>query len=99
MSRGSWFFWDNLTQAFCEIYRVLKPGGKTYIGGGFGDAAMKQQIVDAMKTRDSAFESGMKERLTSRSPDLIIDIVQSLGINEYSIINDDSGIWLRMVHG
>ncbi|WP_245618745.1 class I SAM-dependent methyltransferase [Methanogenium cariaci] len=30
---GSMFFWDDIHTAFREIYRVLKPGGMTYIGG------------------------------------------------------------------
>ena len=33
-----------------EINRVLKPGGKTYIGG-FGNTALKEQIVSAMKKK------------------------------------------------
>ena len=35
VSRGSFHFWQDLTQAFSEIYRVLKPGGVAYIGRGF----------------------------------------------------------------
>jgi ubiquinone/menaquinone biosynthesis C-methylase UbiE len=34
VSRGSAGFWSDKVQAFREIYRVLKPGGHTFIGGG-----------------------------------------------------------------
>ncbi|MGV8111021.1 class I SAM-dependent methyltransferase [Methanospirillum sp.] len=97
ISRGSWFFWEDLSKSLSEIYRVLRPGGKTYIGGGFGTTALKEQIVAAMKERESDFEAGMKERMTSRSPDIIKSTLENIGVHNYSLINDDSGIWLMMV--
>ncbi|NLA76055.1 MAG: class I SAM-dependent methyltransferase, partial [Deltaproteobacteria bacterium] len=42
VSRGSVFFWEGLPKAFQEIYRVLAPGGCTYIGGGFGTRELKK---------------------------------------------------------
>ena len=35
VSRGSFPFWEDKTQGFREIYRVLKPGAVAYIGRGF----------------------------------------------------------------
>ncbi|UCE50133.1 MAG: class I SAM-dependent methyltransferase, partial [Phycisphaerales bacterium] len=35
VSRGSFHFWQDKTQGFREIYRVLKPGAVAYIGRGF----------------------------------------------------------------
>jgi len=97
VSRGSWFFWEDLSKSLSEIYRVMKPGGKTYIGGGFGSAALKEQIISAMKERESDFETGMKERMVSRSPEIIRSALEKNGVDNYSLINDDSGIWLMMV--
>lgn len=37
VSRGSFPFWDDKTQGFREIYRVLKPGAVAYIGRGFSE--------------------------------------------------------------
>lgn len=37
VSRGSFPFWDDKTQGFREIYRVLKPGATAYIGRGFSE--------------------------------------------------------------
>lgn len=35
VSRGSIFFWPDQLAGLKEAYRVLKPGGVAYIGGGF----------------------------------------------------------------
>ncbi len=36
VSRGSFLFWDDQVAAFREVYRVLKPGGVAFVGGGMG---------------------------------------------------------------
>ena len=36
VSRGSIFFWDDPVQGLEEVQRVLRVGGKAYIGGGAG---------------------------------------------------------------
>ena len=43
ISRGSLFFWEDKETSFKEIYRVLKPDGWAYIGGGFGSKTLKNK--------------------------------------------------------
>ena len=52
VSRGSVFFWEDLPRAFNEIYRVLSPGGVTFIGGGFGSIDLKKRIDEIMGKRN-----------------------------------------------
>ena len=44
ISRGSVQFWENQEKAFREILRVMKTGGKAYIGGGLGSLKTQQEI-------------------------------------------------------
>ena len=43
VSRGSYHFWNDLPAAFREIFRVLKPGGIAYIGGGYGSRSDQER--------------------------------------------------------
>ncbi len=43
VSRGSMFFWKDKKTSFKEIYRVLRSGGRVYIGWGFGSAELKEK--------------------------------------------------------
>ncbi len=97
VSRGSWFFWEDLPKGLSEAYRVLRPGGIAFIGGGFGNSALKREIVAAMKEKDPGFEEGMKERIQSMPPERVAVALHSVGISNYTIINDETGYWVRMV--
>ena len=92
-SRGSWFFWDDLCQAFLEIYRVLAPGGIAYIGGGFGNLHLKREIFLTMKDKDPDFEKGFQERTQKIAPDRIRNEFEKSGIKSYDLIQDESGFW------
>lgn len=90
VSRGSMFFWKDLTQCFREINRALKPSGYAYIGGGFGSAELKEKIKKSNK------ESNNPEHV--KIPKIsVLDLQKNLNyaqIKNYEIINDDSGLWV-----
>ena len=49
ISRGSVPFWENQKKAFQEILRVMKSGGKAYIGGGLGSLETQREIEKKME--------------------------------------------------
>ncbi|MBL0713248.1 MAG: class I SAM-dependent methyltransferase [Desulfosarcina sp.] len=99
VSRGSIFFWQNLSTALQEILRVLSPAGMAYIGGGFGTAALKEEISRKMEARDHG-TSRWKNKVRRMGTDMRLAFEQALkraGIVNYDIVhNDEVGLWIVM---
>lgn len=98
VSRGSVFFWEDLARAFSEIYRVLAPGGKTYVGGGFGTAELRDTIAAAMTKENPEWKSFRDKNLGPDNRARIAGVLVDLG-HRHRIINDDSGLWVMMEKG
>jgi ubiquinone/menaquinone biosynthesis C-methylase UbiE len=98
VSRGSVFFWEDLARAFSEIYRVLAPGGKTYVGGGFGTAELRDSIAAAMTKENPEWKSFRDKNLGPDNRARIAGVLAGLG-HRHRIINDDSGLWVMMEKG
>jgi ubiquinone/menaquinone biosynthesis C-methylase UbiE len=49
VSRGSMPFWEDQRKSFQEITRVLAPGGKTYVGVGYGSSELREQSHAEMR--------------------------------------------------
>jgi len=94
VSRGSLFFWKDVPQAFREIYRVLKPGGMAYIGGGFGTAELKSKITQPMEKRDPAWSQCVEKRLNKTNLDSFKKALHVAEIDHYRTIDDESGFWI-----
>lgn len=94
VSRGSIFFWDDPVQAFRECYRVLAPGGRTFIGGGFGTPALKEMVTRRMREIDPGWEKKVEERMQLR--DQIPGMMGMAGIPDYATVDDGTGFWIMM---
>ncbi|RDU24255.1 class I SAM-dependent methyltransferase [Anaerosacchariphilus polymeriproducens] len=92
ISRGSLFFWEDKLKAMNEIFRVLKPGGCAYIGGGFGTKELKKIITSKMQEIDETWLLKVKER-RGRIKNYR-EIVEKSRVNTYEIINDETGYWI-----
>ncbi len=55
VSRGSIFFWNNRPRAFKGIYRILKPGGVAFCGGGMGNEKIRQE-ADEMIMNNALYQ-------------------------------------------
>jgi ubiquinone/menaquinone biosynthesis C-methylase UbiE len=98
VSRGSYHFWDDLVVAFSEIYRVLRPGGIAYIGGGYGNSRIRDEILTCRKKRGVVDDPVHRIRTRFRKfrAGEIEESIESAGIADYHIINDDSGFWITI---
>jgi ubiquinone/menaquinone biosynthesis C-methylase UbiE len=94
VSRGSMFFWDDLENAFREIYRVLAPGGATHIGGGFGSAVLRDQVVAEMLKRDPTWDCYARKKTASNDIQRFGEMFRKIGCHTYRIVDDETGFWI-----
>ena len=97
-SRGSMPFWDDQEKAFSEIYRVLKPGGWAYVGGGLGGKKHQQRIRELMgeEGRSRCFD---KSRSKSLSNEAYIRLFEKWGARYRIVENEDEGRWFLFEKG
>ena len=94
VSRGSMFFWEDLKGAFREIWRILAPGGATYLGGGFGSLALRDQVIREMAVRDPEWKCYAK-KMDDKGRERFEKMFMEIGCeNHYRIIDDDTGMWV-----
>ena len=102
ISRGSIPFWKDRSGAFREIYRVLKPGGIAYVGGGFGTETIKSRVIkefstnDALKADREKFLAGMK-----RSKFTLEQIQGDMANSSVggTVEREFCGLWVHFVKG
>lgn len=96
VSRGSVWFWEDHRKAFGEIRRLLEPGGKAYIGGGFGTEALRRDIVTTMSGREPDWENRVKGYRGRHTGESMVATLTDLGIerNCIKIIDNESGLWI-----
>ena len=95
VSRGSIPFWSDLTAAFSELFRVLKPGGHAYVGGGLGPMAIRAEIQRAMRDRDAAWRKDRQRNIPQRTVEEYAQALDEAGIGERVIERGDEGTWIR----
>jgi ubiquinone/menaquinone biosynthesis C-methylase UbiE len=95
VSRGSIPFWKDLSAAFCEIYRVLKPGGFACVGGGLGTAEMRKKILSEMQNFDPKWSKGKDSNIPHHPESHYTDALQVAAIPGATIIRGEAGTWVE----
>lgn len=95
VSRGSVFFWEDIKLAFLEILRVLKPCGRTYIGGGFGSKELKEQVRESLQKRCLKQNKTWKRPWDEGWVKEVQAVLSSLRV-EVSMVNDGTGLWFLL---
>jgi SAM-dependent methyltransferase len=96
ISRASYHAWKDPPAAFREILRVLKPSGMAYIGGGYGSARIRSEVLAGRCGGAVAENRGHPQKTWIRrfNPREIEASFAAAGINEYRFVSDDSGFWM-----
>jgi SAM-dependent methyltransferase len=107
VSRGSIFFWDDPAKGLEEVRRVLRPGGKAYIGGGAGSGYPKwavDKLTGGRKENLAGEEAEKWQRFVAlRRPEQMTAWARAAGLEHYEVlgrgaVEDDprvgQGVWL-----
>jgi SAM-dependent methyltransferase len=83
VSRGSFHLWGNQTEAFREIFRVLKPGGTAFVGRGF---SRNLPIETAVKIRKGQSKRGSGPKYDVHDTAAKLEsIIKTLAISDYRL--------------
>lgn len=93
VSRGSIHFWDDVEKAFSEIFRVLAPGGMTYIGSGMGGRDLSREITEKMKKVNPDWPGCVRRNSKGHTVDDYRAILEKRGVCFDMIRGEDEGKW------
>ncbi len=91
--RGAFFFIMDRPQIITEIYRVLKPGGLGFVGGGYGKGVPQKTIDEiADESRILNDRLGRRRVTIAELNKLLVDTY----LSQKAHIIEEGGVWILM---
>ncbi|MDD4266778.1 MAG: class I SAM-dependent methyltransferase [Pirellulales bacterium] len=108
ISRGSIFFWEDPAAGLREVARVLRPGGKAYIGGGAGSGFPQwaaEELIKGRQARLHGSEAAKWQRFVElRRPQQMQTWAEAADMKEFTVMGKGAisaedprvgqGVWL-----
>lgn len=88
ISRGAFFFLNE--SVLKEIYRVLRPGGAAFIGGGFG-ASTPKNLIDEIASESRRLNERLGKKWISKTQ--LEGMVARAGLERCSQFLEEGGLW------
>ncbi|MDR3542267.1 MAG: class I SAM-dependent methyltransferase [Desulfosporosinus sp.] len=94
VSRGSFWFWEDGAKAFAEIYRVLKPNAKAFIGCGFGTKELLDQAVEKMKSVNPEWNAKRQKMFQDNPVEKYESHLRAANIENFTIEDTETGRYI-----
>lgn len=91
--RGAFFFLQSTENLLGELFRVLKPGGMAFVGGGYGKGTPVELIEEiAGKSRELNSRLGRKRVSVGE----LEKIVRKSRLTDQCDIREEGGLWITI---
>lgn len=97
ISRGSLWFWEDQVKGLQETYRILKPGGVAFIGGGLGrytPLSMRQRLKGKQRRKLQA--QGHTGFLDNAGFQDLLDKAHLKGCRLVSDVSGEDATWIEI---
>lgn len=95
ISRGSVFFWQSQTEGFKEAYRVLRPSGVAYMGGGTSRLMPKEEREAFFQWARPHHRDTIPDWEKKNSEPYLRECLDNTGISNYKITKE-TGTWIEI---
>ena len=89
--RGAFFFIMERPEILKEIFRVARPGGLAFVGGGYGKG-VPQEVIDEIADESRVLNDRLGRRRVSIEE--LKHLLERAGLSKKARIVEEGGVWI-----